>query len=175
VDGDGWLDLLLNGDGGANGEASSDIYRLYRNNHGVLEPYTVFNDYCQISVGDGARIVDWDNDGKLDIILTGWSASKARQATMLFTGTSATDFTFSESTLSKTDFPGVSESSIETADLNIDAKIDLLITGFNGSQANQAGIYNRNICGYYINQSVATNAKPSAQGHSQSACFEPGR
>ncbi|MDP4240152.1 MAG: VCBS repeat-containing protein, partial [Bacteroidota bacterium] len=36
VDGDGWLDLLLNGDGGANDEASSDIYRLYKNNGGVL-------------------------------------------------------------------------------------------------------------------------------------------
>jgi len=165
VDGDGWLDLLLNGDGGANGEASSDMYRLYRNNHGVLEPKIVFNDYRQISVGDGARMVDWDNDGKLDIILTGWSASKGREATVLFNGTSTTGFTFAESTLGNTDFPGVSQSSIETADLNNDGRIDLLITGFNGSQANQVGKYNRNICGYYLNQSVATNAKPSAPGN----------
>ena len=165
VDGDGWLDLLLNGDGGANGEASSDLYRLYRNNHGVLEPKTVFNDYRQISVGDGARMVDWDNDGKLDIILTGWSASKARQATVLFNGTSTAGFTFAESTLSDTDFPGVSQSSIETADLNNDGKIDLLITGFNGSQANQVGKYNRNICGYYLNQSPTKNAKPSIPGN----------
>jgi len=165
VDGDGWLDLLLNGDGGANGETSSNIYRLYRNNHGVLEPKTVFNDYRQISVGDGARMVDWDNDGKLDIILTGWSASKARQATVLFNGTSSSGFTFTESPLSNTDFPGVSQSSIETADLNNDGKIDLLITGFNGTQTNQVGKYNRNICGYYLNQSVATNAKPSTPGY----------
>jgi len=165
VDGDGWLDLLLNGDGGANGETSSNIYRLYRNNHGVLEPKTVFNDYRQISIGDGARMVDWDNDGKLDIILTGWSASKARQATVLFNGTSSSGFTFTESPLSNTDFPGVSQSSIETADLNNDGKIDLLITGFNGTQTNQVGKYNRNICGYYLNQSVATNAKPSTPGY----------
>jgi len=161
VDGDGWLDLLLNGDGGANGEASSDIYRLYRNNHGVLEPKIVFNDYRQVSVGDGARMVDWDNDGKLDIILTGWSASKARQATVLFNGTGTTNFTFLENQLTNTDFPGISESSIETADLNNDGRIDLLFTGFNGSQSNQVGKYNRNICGYYLNQSVATNAKPT--------------
>ena len=161
VDGDGWLDLLLNGDGGANGEASSEIYRLYRNNHGVLEPKIVFNDYRQISVGDGARMVDWDNDGKLDIILTGWSASKARQATVLFNGTGTTNFTFLENQLTNTDFPGISESSIETADLNNDGRIDLLFTGFNGSQSNQVGKYNRNICGYYLNQSVATNAKPT--------------
>ena len=33
VDADGNLDLLLNGDGGADGEASSDVYRLYKNNN----------------------------------------------------------------------------------------------------------------------------------------------
>lgn len=165
VDGDGWLDLLLNGDGGADGEVSSDIYRLYKNNHGVFEPKTVFNDYRQLSVGDGARMVDWDNDGKLDVILTGWSASKAREATELFTGTNSANFTFTESPLSNTDFPGVSKSSIETSDLNNDGRIDLLITGFNGVESNQVGKYNRNICGYYLNQSPNTNAKPSVAGN----------
>lgn len=162
VDGDGWLDLLLNGDGGADGEASSDIYRLYRNNLGVLEPKATFNDYRQISVGDGARMVDWDNDGKLDIILTGWNATKARQATTLYICTNTSNFTFEENALSNTDFPGVSESSIETADLNNDGRIDLLLTGFSGNQTSQVGKYNRNICGYYLNQSVAINTKPSA-------------
>ena len=161
VDGDGWLDLLLNGDGGANGEASSDIYRLYKNNKGVLEPKATFNDFRQISVGDGARMVDWDNDGKLDIILTGWSATKNRQATVLYTCTDKTNFLFTEDALSNTDFPGVSESSIETADLNNDGRIDLLITGFNGNQTDQVGKYNRNICGYYLNQSATINAKPA--------------
>ena len=161
VDGDGWLDLLLNGDGGADGEASSDIYRLYKNNGGILEAKATFNDYRQISVGDGARMVDWNNDGKLDIILTGWSNTKGRQNTSLFTCTDAANFTYVEDPLSNTDFPGVSESSIETADLNNDGKIDLLITGYNGNQANQVGKLNRNICGYYLNQSATVNAKPS--------------
>lgn len=161
VNGDGWLDLLLNGDGGTDGETSSDIYRLYKNNKGILEPKATFNDYKQISIGDGARMVDWDNDGKLDIILTGWSNTKSRQATVLFSCTDAANFVFSENALSNTDFPGVSESSIETADLNKDGRIDLLITGFNGSQASQVGKYNRNICGYYLNQSSAINAKPT--------------
>jgi hypothetical protein len=161
VDGDGWLDLLLNGDGGANGETSSDMYRLYKNNKGVLEVKATFNDYRQLSVGDGARMVDWDNDGKLDIILTGWSNTKARQATMLFTCSDATNFIYVENALSNTDFPGVSESSIETADLNNDGRIDLLITGFNGNQTTQIGKYNRNICGFYLNQSADINAKPS--------------
>lgn len=162
VDGDGFMDLLLNGDGGADGEGSSDIYRLYRNNGGSLEAKATFNDYRQISVGDGSRMVDWDNDGDLDIILTGWSGTKGRQATMLFECTNATNFTFVENDLSNTTFPGVSESSIETADLNNDGKIDLLITGYNGNQAAQVGKFNRNICGYVLNQSAAANTKPTA-------------
>jgi len=161
VDGDGWMDLLLNGDGGADGEGSSDVYRLYKNNGGNLEPKATFNDYRQISVGDGARMVDWDNDGDLDIILTGWSGTKGRQATMLFECTNATNFTYTENALSNTDFPGVSESSIETADLNNDGKIDLLITGYNGNQATQVGKFDKNICGYYLNQSSKVNTKPT--------------
>jgi len=162
VDGDGFMDLLFNGDGGADGEGSSDIYRLYKNNGGSLEPKATFNDYRQISVGDGARLVDWDNDGDLDIILTGWSGTKVRQVTMLFECTSAANFTYVENALSNTDFPGVSESSIETADLNNDGKIDLLITGYNGNQATQVGKFDRNICGYYLNQSTIVNTKPTA-------------
>ncbi len=162
VNGDGWMDLLLNGDGGADGEGSSDIYRLYKNNAGNLEAKATFNDYRQISVGDGARMVDWDNDGDLDIILTGWSNSKGRQATMLFKCTNAANFSFVEDALSNTDFPGVSESSIETADLNNDGKIDLLITGYNGNQVDQVGKFDRNICGYYLNKTAVANVKPSA-------------
>ncbi|MDD4991873.1 MAG: T9SS type A sorting domain-containing protein [Paludibacter sp.] len=162
VDGDGWLDLLLNGDGGADGEGSSDIYRLYKNNGGSLEPKATFNDYRQISVGDGSRLVDWDNDGDLDIILTGWSGTKGRQVTMLFECTNAANFTYVENALSNTDFPGVSECSIETADLNNDGKIDLMITGYNGDQATQVGKFNRNICGYVLNQSATVNTKPTA-------------
>lgn len=161
VDGDGWLDLLLNGDGGTDNEGSSDIYRLYRNNSGSLEAKATFNDYRQISVGDGARMVDWNNDGKLDIIFTGWSGTKGRQVTMLFTCSDAAAFTFVESPLSNTDFPGVSESSLEAADLNKDGKIDLLITGYNGNQADQVGKYDRNICGYYLNTTATVNVKPT--------------
>jgi len=165
VDGDGWLDLLLNGDGGTDGEGSSDIYRLYKNNGGSLEAKATFNDYRQISAGDGARMIDWDNDGDLDIFLTGWSGSKTRQVTMLFNCTSAANFTYVENALSNTDLPGVSESSLESADLNADGKIDLLITGYNGNQTDQVGKFDRNICGYYLNQSPTVNAKPSVVGN----------
>ncbi|MBN2765686.1 MAG: VCBS repeat-containing protein [Paludibacteraceae bacterium] len=164
INADGWPDLLLNGDGGADGEDSNDVYRLYRNNKGVLEAAAVFSDYRQISIGDGARMVDWNNDGKTDVILSGWSKSLNRQATALFTGVDIYNFTFEAASPGETDFPGVSESSIETADLNNDGRIDLLLSGFNGSQTTQVGKYNRDIFGYYLNQTAKQNKKPWAPG-----------
>lgn len=164
INADGWPDLLMNGDGVADGEDSNDVYRLYRNRKGVLEAAAVFSDFRQISVGDGARMMDWNNDGKIDVILTGWSKSLNRQVTALYAGVDIYNFTFEAVTPGETDFPGVSESSIETADLNNDGRIDLLLSGFNGNQTTQVGKYNRNIFGYYLNQTPKQNKKPTAPG-----------
>jgi hypothetical protein len=162
VNGDGLLDLLLNGDGGfTTGEDSNDVYRLYKNNDGVLEEAAIFNDYRQISVGDGSRFWDFDNDGDFDIVLTGWSGSKGRQVTMVFECTDAANFTYSEHAWSDA-IPGVSESSIEVADLNNDGKTDLILTGYNGDQATQIGKYNRNIYGYVLNTTAVANTRPQA-------------
>jgi len=151
VNGDGYIDLLLNGDGGADGENSSDIFRLYKNENGTFTPVATFNDYRQISVGGGSCFVDWDNDGDLDIILGGWSGTAGRQATMLFECKDAANFTYELNSLSNTALPGVSENTYEVADMNGDGKADLLIMGYNGGQDNQVGKYNKNICGIYLN------------------------
>lgn len=169
VDGNGRLDLLLNGDGGFDsGEASNDIYRLYKNVNGTLEEAATFNDYRQISVGDGARFLDFDNDGDYDIILTGWSITKARQATVLYECTDAASFTYEENTSwGIVALPGVSESSMEIADLNNDGKVDIILTGFSGSgvegrdDANNLGL-SRNIVGYTLNNTTTANTKPNA-------------
>ncbi|MBA7515729.1 hypothetical protein ES705_07772 [subsurface metagenome] len=100
VDADGNLDLLLNGDGGADGEESSDVYRLYKNNNGTLEEAATFNDFRQISVGGGARFADFDNDGDADIILTGWSVTEDRQVTMVFECADAANFGYTRHVLS---------------------------------------------------------------------------
>ncbi len=162
VNGDGWLDLLLNGDGGADGENSDNIFRIYKNEEGTMTPMATFADYRQIGVGGGSALIDWDNDGDLDIILGGWSGTKGRQATSLFLCSDPANFSFTESPLSDSFFPGVSENTYEVADLNNDGKIDLLTMGYNGDQATQVGKYNKNICGYNLNTSTAASAKPAA-------------
>lgn len=146
----------MNGDGGADGEASSDVYRLYKNNNGTLEEAATFNDYRQISVKGGARFADLDNDGDADIILTGWSGTEGRQVTMIFECGDAANFTYTRHAWSDSDqVPGVSESDVEVADFNNDHKIDIVVSGFSGQ-------FNRRIAGVIFNDMAGVNTLPGA-------------
>lgn len=165
VNGDGWLDLLLNGDGGFNsGEAASNIFRLYKNNSGLLEVATTFELFRQAAVGDGSRFADLDNDGDFDVIVAGWNPTKGRQATVVYKCTDATNFTFVEDTTWGTDkLPGVSENNFEVADLNRDGKIDIMLMGFsNFNNGANPFSFNRNIAGYTLNNTAIANTAPSA-------------
>lgn len=163
VDADGNMDLLLNGDGGADNEGSSDIYRLYKNNNGTLEEAATFSDYRQISVGGGARFADIDNDGDADVIVTGWSnpssdkkSQDGRQVTAIFECTDATNFTYVRHAWSDSEFvPGVSESDMEVGDFNNDHKIDIVVSGFSGN-------FGRRIAGVIFNDMATANTVPGA-------------
>ncbi len=160
--GDGFLDLLLNGDGGASGEASNNIYRLYRNNAGTtFTEVTTFQPYRQLSTGDGGRFADWDNDGDLDIIVTGFSetAVTPTQATAIFLNNAGT---FTPMANNAT-LPGVSESSIEVADIDGDTDLDLLLTGFSGNNFSGAGsALNANVTLIVRNPATVVNVAPTA-------------
>ncbi|WP_210488344.1 T9SS type A sorting domain-containing protein [Rufibacter aurantiacus] len=157
-DADGDLDLLLNGDGGANGEPSSDIYRLYKNTAGAFAQATTFSTYRQIAVGDGGRFADWDNDGDLDVIVTGWDDTAKRQATAIFLNNAGT-FT----AMANNDrLPGVSESSIEVADIDGDSDLDLMLTGFSGNNFNGANsAYNDKVSVIVVNPATTVNTAPA--------------
>lgn len=165
IDGNGFPDLVLNGDGWVNTtEKDDNIVRIFKNANGTLVPATTFTQFRQLSVGGGSILGDWDNDGKLDLITGGWNETKKRQTTSLYLGNNTSGFTFTESPLSDNFFPGVSENTYELADLNNDGKVDLLIMGFNGAQANQVGKYDKNICGYCLNTTATAGSKPATPG-----------
>ena len=133
-DGDGDLDLLLNGDGHlGSGEDSDFIYRLYNNNNGAFSEAATFSPYRQINVGNGSRFFDWENDGDLDIVLTGWNPDEERQATAIFLNENG-NFTPHPD---NAQLPGVSESAVEVSDLDNDGDLDIIINGFSGN--NYAG------------------------------------
>ncbi|MFC6997037.1 T9SS type A sorting domain-containing protein [Rufibacter roseus] len=158
-DSDGDLDILLNGDGWlGSGEDNDNIYRLYRNDNGTFVEAAIFMDYRQISLGDGSRFADWDNDGDLDIIVTGWSHNQGRQATDIYLNNNGTFTPHADNAK----IPGVSESAIEVADTDNDGDLDLIMTGFSGNNYNGAGsAFARNVSLIVKNPTTTTNAAPS--------------
>lgn len=161
IDGDGWLDLLLIGHAGgvAAGPTETEgdlIARVYKNNQGVLEAKAFWKDYNSTGPGNRVKIVDWNNDGKLDIILGGWRPSAGKQATDFYICDDAANFTFvKDETLSNSSVPRVSDHMFELADLNGDGKVDLMMMGWSGN-------YNRRVNGYYLNETANASTTPHA-------------
>lgn len=164
-DGDGYMDLIMNGDGWVNTTENSDgIVRVYKNQTGILTPKTTFDWYRQLSVAGGSLFVDWDNDGDLDVFTGGWSDNAGRQKTALFLCTDPLAYQFTESALSNTYFPGVSENSYALGDLNSDGKVDIAIMGYNGNQSTNPVQLGRNIIGWCPNNdsAIPVYTKPNA-------------
>ncbi len=160
-DGDGYLDLLLNGDGWyGTSENSNEIVRLYHNDagSGTFTPAATFNDYRQGSTGDACRFADWDNDGDLDVIISGWNNGAGKQATAIFLNNAGTftPYPFNDN------LPGVSENSIEVADIDNDGDLDLIVNGFSGNDYNGAGSrYDKNVSILITNPATIINTKPT--------------
>jgi FG-GAP repeat. len=117
---DGYLDILLTGDNG-----SSYISKIYKNNGdgSFTEQSSIsLTGVCKGSVAWG----DYNNDGYLDILLTGYTGSKAVSKIYKNNG----DGTFTEQP--DIDLTGVYYSSVAWGDYNTDGHLDILLTGTTG-------------------------------------------
>ncbi|MDR1417248.1 MAG: FG-GAP-like repeat-containing protein [Prevotellaceae bacterium] len=158
INGDGFPDMLLHGDGYLNsGEDNDRMWRVFANLNGSsIEKRWEQEIARQGSFGNGSVIVDWDNDGKLDFFTGGWNETAKRQEIALFLGDDPSQFTFTRSPLSDTYIQGASEQGLLTADLNGDNKVELLLNGFCGAPLNKRA------AGYMVNQSTAASVLPAA-------------
>ena len=84
--------MMLHGDGWLNsGENSDSKWRIFENVSGTSIQTRWEQDIArQGSMGNGSLLVDWDNDGKLDVFGGGWNGS--RQEIALFTGDNPANF-----------------------------------------------------------------------------------
>ncbi|WP_298543377.1 FG-GAP-like repeat-containing protein [uncultured Aquimarina sp.] len=131
-DNDGDLDVLLTGYTG-----SLDISKIYTNDGGTFTELTSANltgvSYSSTAWGD------YDNDGDLDVLLSGYTGSA--RVTKVYTNTAGS---FTE--LATANLLGVQEGSVAWGDYDNDGDLDILLTG-SGSGAttriytNTAGVF----------------------------------
>ena len=121
-DNDGKLDLIITGQSGSTG-----VSKLYRNTGSGFEDASVLLPglpqvhYSAVAWGD------YDNDGKLDLLITGRSGSTSISKLYHNTGSGF------ENVSNHIALPQVGYSSIAWGDYDNDGKLDLLITGRSGS------------------------------------------
>ena len=121
-DNDGDLDILLTGRTNGGG-STSEIYRNNGNSTFTLQTSILLTHLMENSSAWG----DYDNDGDLDIILTGLNGSI--RTTKLYKNNGDNSFTEQTSVT----LAGVAYSSVAWGDYDNDGDLDLLLTGDNGS------------------------------------------
>ncbi len=125
-DNDGDLDILLTGDAGS-GLAINPIATVYRNDNGVFNADAAASagltgvDYSAVAWGD------YDNDGDLDILLTGQKSGFTR-VSRLYRNDPApgTGRTFTDINAGLTD---VMDSAVAWGDYDNDGDLDILLAG----------------------------------------------
>jgi FG-GAP-like repeat len=133
--GDGWLDMVLHGEGGqGTGEpASGDIWtcvsHVYLNQKdGTFadKPQSAFQPDLRplCSTGVGTATIDWNNDGNYDLFISGWNPPTINtQDAYLYYGDGAGNFS------DQGRVPGASETIILLNDWNADGFPDYLVSG----------------------------------------------
>ncbi len=130
---DSYLDILLTGRNSSN----APISKIYRNNGDGT--FTDINVGLQ-GVQQGSVIWgDNNNDGYLDILLTG--SDGLNGMSIIYNNNNGT---FSASDTLNANLPGVVNSSVAWGDYDNDGDLDILLTGYTGSQY-ISKIYNNNI------------------------------
>lgn len=156
VDGNGWLDFIIHGEGNGTLEPNEWTHRIYKNDGGTFTEAFFYERSRQFSIGGASILQDIDNDGDVDVLFGGYSdrlIPNRRQKTYVYMNN------YEENTLSYENFnenyflsnqylPGMSEQDFEIADINGDFKPDFIYMGFNEGYSDNPVQANRVIAGW---------------------------
>ena len=129
---DGHPDILLTGYSYTAGGAISKIYR--NNGNGT---FTDINASLAGVYYSSVAWGDYDNDGYLEILLTGYSDTVGGPISKIYRNNG--NGTFTE--LTTTSLPGVDQGSIAWGDYDNDGRLDILLTGVDDNALNDYGFH----------------------------------
>jgi len=124
IDNDGDQDVFIIGYDAA---TDSEIAKLYTNDGSGNFTEVTDTPFTGI-VGGFATFADLDNDGDSDLMISG--ASNGEAVTKLYTNDGSGNFT----EVTDTPFIGLMGSSIAISDIDNDSDLDVLLTGYTGSE-----------------------------------------
>lgn len=122
-DGDGFIDIILCGgiDTNNSGNPDTTFCQLYRNNNGVFEEVQNFSVISK-HLGD-VNFINGQNNGLLDIVITGQDYDNLAEYFTYFYRNTGNGFELAHT------FPGYIFSEMESADLNLNGQVDVVING----------------------------------------------
>jgi hypothetical protein len=130
-DNDGDLDILLTG----NSQFDGPVTKLYRNDNGI---FTDINAGLVNAYNGSVAWGDYDNDGDLDILLTGYNWNDG-YISKIYRNSSGTFTDIGAGLIGVGD-----KSSVAWGDYDNDGDLDILLTGYNNSLGTVSKIYNNN-------------------------------
>ncbi len=139
-DADGFADIVINGET----NSGNGLMIMHNNHDGTFSQHPA--QFPGIAFGK-VLWADFDNDGLLDILMTGNLQGNAAAVTKLFRNNNGT---FEEV---NTDFPALINSSISAGDYNNDFKLDIIITGHDP-------LTSENVLSVYKNLISTANDRP---------------
>ncbi|MCP4711969.1 MAG: hypothetical protein GY869_25390, partial [Planctomycetes bacterium] len=146
-DNDGDLDILLSGDQSFN----SPVTEIYRYDGSA---YTaIANSLTDVSYGSVAW-GDYDNDGDLDILLTGMNNSN-NAVSEIYDNSGSPSFTFSLNSAASETLKNVYRSSAAWGDYDNDGDLDILLTGRDDNVELNSRVYQNTFYGFTEDTAVS--------------------
>lgn len=156
IDGNGWLDFIMHGEGNNSSETNDWLHRIYTNINGEFIPVFQYQRSRQFSIGGADILQDVDNDGDVDVLFGGWCDQlqpSPRQKTFIYLNNDDNNsIEYEDLTenyfLSNQYLPGMSEQDFELADIDGDFRLDYIYQGFDEGYSDNPVHLNRVICGW---------------------------